>query len=154
MLIATPRRLFSWDYAVALGNDHLADIDIARWRERGTLTIAGQRYGVYREQPLRGRFILDSNGSVLASAEKPSAFTRRLLIEHAGRRYELKPRSAISRTFYLHDGPEIMGSLAASNLLSRRMKVDLPETLPLPVRVFLMWLTVILWKRESESAAG
>jgi len=26
--------------------------------------------------------------------------------------------------------------------------------LPLPVRVFVIWLTVILWKRQAEAASG
>ena len=76
-----------------------------------------------------------------------------LSIEHAHARYELKSRSAFSRTFVLRAGSTVVGSLSAGGLFRRRMNVDLPETLPLPVRVFLMWLTMILWKREAEAAA-
>jgi hypothetical protein len=154
MLSATPRGWFSWDYAVSRNSDHLADIDISCWREKGTLTVEGQRYGVYRERPLSGKFILESNGTILASAEKPSSLRRRLLIEDAaGRQYELKPRDMFTRTFQLHAGAAVVGSLSASGLFSRRMNVDLPETLPLPLRVFVMWLTVILWKRDAQAAS-
>lgn len=154
MLTATPRGWFSWDYAVSSKNDHLADIDISWWREKGTLTVDGQQYGVYRERPLSGRFILESNGTILASAEKPSSLRRRLIIEDAaGRQYELKPRDMFSRTFELHQGATVIGRLSAKGLLSRGMNVDLPETLPLPVRVFVMWLTVILWKRDAQAAS-
>jgi hypothetical protein len=154
MLTATPRSWFSWDYAVSTPNDHLADIDISWWREKGTLTVDGQHYGVYRERPLSGKFILESHGAILASAEKPSSFRRRLLVEHAGRQYELKPRGMFSRTFELHSGPAVVGSLSAKGVFSRGMKVDLPATLPLPVRIFVVWLTVILWKRDAEAAAA
>jgi hypothetical protein len=155
MLTATPRHWYSWNFAV-FGNDgHLADIDVSWWREKGTLTVAGQRYGVHRERPMSGKFMLDdSSGSVLATAEKPSAFRRHLVIEHAGRRYELKPRGWFTRTFELHEGAVVVGSLSAGGMFSRRMSIDLPETLPLPVRIFLVWLTVILWKRDSEASSG
>jgi hypothetical protein len=153
VLTATPRGWFSWDYAVSRNSDHLADIDISCWREKGTLTVDGQQYSVYRERPLSGKFVLESNGSVVASARKPSSLTRRLLIEDAaGRQYELKPRDIFTRTFQLHAGTAVVGSLSARGVFSRGMKVDLPETLPLPVRVFVIWLTAILWKRDAEAA--
>jgi hypothetical protein len=153
MLSATPKSWFSWDYAVSRNHDHLANIDISCWREKGTLTVEGQQYGVYRERPLSGKFILESNGTILASAEKPSSLRRRLLIGDAvGRQYELKPRDMFSRTFQLHAGSTLIGSLSAKGLFSRGMNIDLPETLPLPVRVFVIWLTAILWKRDAESA--
>ena len=157
MLTATPRGWFSWDYALSSKNDHLADIDLSWWREKGTLTVDGQHYGVYRERPLSGKFILESAGTIVASAGKPSSLTRRLLIEDAaGRQYELKPRGMFSRTFELHAGSTVVGSLSAKGVFSRGMNVDLPETLPLrlAVRVFVVWLTVMLWKREAEAAAG
>lgn len=154
MLTATPRHWFSWDYTVSSGDNHLADIDLSWWREKGTLTIGGQAYGVSRERPLSGKFILESNGAVIATARKPSSFRRRLVVEHASREYELKPRNWYSRTFDLRSGDAVVGSLSATGLLTRRMNVDLPEALPLPVRVFVMWLTVLLWKRDSEAGGG
>jgi hypothetical protein len=58
-----------------------------------------------------------------------------------------------TRTFELHAGSTVVGSLSAKGVFSRGMNVDLPETLPLPVRVFVMWLTVILWKRDAAAAS-
>ena len=29
-----------------------------------------------------------------------------------------------------------------------------PTSLPLPVRVFVLWLAVLLWKREQDAAAA
>lgn len=153
MLSAMPRGWFSWDYAISRNSDHLADIDISWWRERGTLTVEGQHYSVYRELPLSGKFILEANGSILATAEKPSSLRRRLLIEDAaGRQFELKPRDMFSRTFQLHAGSTLIGSLSAKGIFSRGMNIDLPETLPLPVRVFVVWLTAILWKRAAAAS--
>src|SRR5262249_11827970 len=38
--------------------------------------------------------------------------------------------------------------------LAKRTRIDLPVTLPLPARLFMVWLTLLLWKREADSAAG
>jgi hypothetical protein len=154
MLTATPRHWFSWNYAVSRQDKHIADIDISWWREKGTLTVDGRNYGVRRERPMSGKFILESDGTAVASAKKPSSLRRRLLIEHAGIEYELKPRDMFTRTFELHAGTEVVGTLSATGMFTRRMNVDLPETLPLPMRVFVTWLTVMLWKRDSEAASA
>jgi len=154
MLTANPRNWFSWNYAVTLQNRQIADIDISWWREKGTLTVEGRQYGVHRERLMSGKFILDLDGTIVATAQKPSSLRRRLLIDHAGTQYELKPRDMFTRTFQLYAGSTLVGSLSAKGLFSRRMNVDLPEALPLPVRVFVMWLTVLLWKRDSEAAGS
>jgi hypothetical protein len=152
MLTATPRNWFSWNYTVFRDTDRLADLGISWWREKGTLALESRRYAVYRERPMSGKFILESDGAIVARATKPSSLRRRFLIEHAGRQYELKPRGMFSRTFELHEGSSVVGSMSARGLFSRGMNVDLPETLPLPVRMFVTWLTVLLWKRDSEAA--
>lgn len=154
MLTATPKSWLSCNLAVAGGNGHLADIAMSMWREKGSLTVAGQRYAVYRRRPMSGAFILESDSGTVATAEKPSVWSQRLLIEHAASRYELKRRSMFSRTFDLHAGSGVVGSISARNMFTRGMNIDLPESLPLPVRLFIVWLVAILWNREAAAAAG
>lgn len=149
MLTAVPRHWFSWDFTLTDGEKPLAEIDSSWWREKGVLTIADKPYRVYREGPL-GAFVLESNGNVLARAEKPSAFSRRIVLHYSGTRYELKPRHVLSRTFQLLKGTAVVGALSPKGLPSRRMDIDLPEELPLAVRVFVVWLTVMLRKRDSD----
>lgn len=46
-----------------------------------------------------------------------------------------------------------MGKVEPGGSFTRRAVADLPEDPPLAVRAYLVWLYVILWKRES-SAGG
>ena len=154
MLKAIPKRWFSWDFTVMEGSQPVADIDVSWWREKGLLTVHGIDYMVYREGLMSGAFILELDGTVLARAEKPSAFHRAFLIEHAGKQYTLRAKSAFRRAFLLLDGSREIGSLSPEGIFTRRATVEFPEELPLPVKVFIMWLAVILWKRDSDSAAG
>ena len=154
MLRAIPKGWFSWDFTVMEGSRPVADIDISWWREKGVLTVEGKSYKVYREGLMSGAFILESGGSVLARAEKPSAFLRHFEIDHDGRRYTLRAKHAWGRAFELLDGLTRIGSLHPDGLFTRRVIVDLPEDLPMPVRVFIIWLTVILWKRASDSSTA
>ncbi len=99
-------------------------------------------------------FILELNGTQLARAEKPSALRRSFTIQHEGKTYILKAESAFGRTFLLLDNDRRqIGSITPAGMFTRKATVDLPDEMPLPIKVFLVWLTVILWKRDSEAVA-
>lgn len=70
-----------------------------------------------------------STTRLLARAEKPSVFRREFVIHHVGREFTLAQKHAFTRT-------------AAASL---------PHELPLPVRMFIVWLTMISWRREATA---
>ena len=151
MLTAIPRHMLSWGFSLTDGKTSLADIKISSWREKGELTISGVPYRVYRKGPLIGSFVLESRGTVIARAYKPSVFSRRMTVEFDKTRYELKPVSIFARKFHLLSGKTVVGKLFPTRWYSRRMHIDLSESIPLPVRTFIVWLTLLIWKRDSES---
>jgi hypothetical protein len=155
MLKAIPKRCLSWDFTVMDRSQPVADIDVSWWREKGQLTVEGTVHKVYREGLASGAFILESTGLVLARAEKTSAFRRSFTIDHAGKQYTLRAKSAFRRDFVLLEGAgaKELGSLSPEGVFRRRARVDFPEHLRLAVTVFMIWLAVILWKRESDSTA-
>ena len=102
---------------------------------------------------MSGAFILESTAGVVARATKPSSLRRVLIVEHWGCQDTLRAASALRREFILLDGSTRIGSLSPEGIFTRRADVDLPSGLPLTVRVFIIWLTVMLWKHD-EAAAG
>lgn len=151
MLHLVPRHWYSWDYRVTDASRPVADIALSWWREKGAMTIDGATYQVSREAVMSGDFVLERAGSVLARAEKPSVFRRAFVIRHAGREYTLRPRALFRRAFILMDGSRQVGSIAPTGAFTRKAAADLPHDLPLPVRMFIVWLTVISWRREQNS---
>ena len=152
---AVPRRWFSWDFVVLDGSGRaLAEIDMAVFGERATVAVEGSTYEIAREGLLRGAFLLERSGEVLARAEKPSAFRRLFHVEHAGTRYTMAQRSILRRAFVLRRGDDDVGTLAPERLIGRRVRVELPDELPVPVAVFVIFLAVLLWKRASRSAGS
>jgi len=131
----------------------VADMDLSCWREKGVLSVQGADYRVSRERALSGDFILEHAGSVLARATKPSAFHRSFVLSYNGRRYTLQAKSPFRRAFVLLDGAVEIGSLTPDSAWTRRGTVTLPDDWPLPVMVFAIWLTIILWKRDADGGA-
>ncbi len=65
----------------------------------------------------------------------------------------MKKESAWRSAFVLsRNGVGLVGSVRRKGLFERERTVDLPEELPLEVRVFAVWLVVVLWKREVSTA--
>ena len=102
---------------------------------------------------MSGAFVLESTAGVLARARKPSAWRRSLIVEHSGRQYTVRATSAFRREFVLLDGCTRIGSVSPEGIFTRRAAVDLPQTWPLPVRVFIIWLTVMLWKQDEGASS-
>ena len=154
MLRAEPKNWFSWDYPVYDDGAPVADLDLAWVREAGEVIIESVACTLYRESLLSGAFILEAGGFLLARAEKPSALFRTFEIAYDDRHhYTLQARSAFSRTFVLREGDRETGSIYPDHLFSRKMTVDLPEALPLAVRVFITWLVLLMWKRAAQSSS-
>jgi hypothetical protein len=143
---------FSWTFSVMDGSKQVAEaVDLSWLTEKGELKIHGVVYKAYREGMMSGAFVLESPDGVIARAEKPSALRRSLIVEHAGRQYTLRAKSAFRREFLLLDGSSRIGSISPEGIFTRRAAVELPEAWPLPVRMFIIWLTVMLWKQEQAA---
>ena len=131
----------------------VAEIKTSSLGENGTLSINGQSCRAYREGVLSGDFFLEYEGQTIARAQKPSAFLNAFNIEYSDRGYSLKKESLIGRSFVLIEGDLEVGSIRPQGLLSRKANVSLPADIPLPVRAFVIWLTILMWKREANSHA-
>jgi hypothetical protein len=150
VLTTIPKSWFSWDLTVLEDSKPVAELRLSTWRERGTLTVQGKDYKVYREGVMTGAFILESDTKVLARAIKPSVFRRSFELEYAGKQYTL--RSQGWSRYSLFHGDERLGSISRGFFSRKRATVDLPEDLPLVLRLFLTWLVMILWKRDANSS--
>jgi hypothetical protein len=154
VLELVPKSWFSWNFDVLENGRLVAHLNNSAWAERGTISIDGSDYLVYRENPVSGYFILEKEGSLIARAKKPSAFRESFNIEYSGKSYTLRKESFMGRAFVLCEDDQKTGSLQTMGLFTRKATASLPEGMPMPIRVFIIWLTILLWKRESDSTAA
>ncbi len=143
---------FTWTFSIMDGAVRVAHaVDRSWWSATADLTVQGVAYTARREGLVSGQFLLESAAGIVARATKPSALLRSFRIEHAERRYTLRAPSALRRELVLFDGTTRLGSVSPEGVFTRRAAVDLPSALPLAVRVFIVWLTVVIWKHHNGS---
>jgi hypothetical protein len=131
-----------------------AEIHLSSWRQHGTISVpGGPEYRVRRRGAL-GPFVLEGpDDSELAHASKPSAFRREFILEHGGRHYTLKAGSAFQRDCTVYCDGTLVGRVSPPSWLSRRAMADIPDDVPIVIRAFMVWLTLLVWKRDSDADA-
>jgi hypothetical protein len=148
-LEVTPRSWLSWDFSVMRGDSVVAEIEIPRWRKKGVLKVGGLHYAAYREGVIGGAFILALDATQLARAERTSWLSRSFTIKHEEKTYRLNA-DWFGPSFILLDNGQKVGSLVPRGMFTRKTIVSLPDELPLPVQMFVIWLTV----KQRETDAG
>ncbi len=89
-----------------------------------------------------GSYVIESNNSILAVAEQRG---RTFSFDLGTRQYQLCPESHWKRSFVLLEGERQVGRIYFE---TGEVIAELPANLSLPVRVFMLWLIVLLWNRD------
>lgn len=156
VLRAVQKSWFSYDFDVFdRTGTRVAAADLANWRENAKLDVGGSRY-LARHETWAREFVLEGeDGRTVAVAEKPSGWRENFSLEHGGARYELRKESPWKSSFVLaREGMGVVGSIRQKSFFGRETTVDLPEELPVEVRVFILWLTTIMRKRNDSAASA
>lgn len=157
MLEIKPAGLFSSDYGIFEDGNILGVIDkkILSLKEKATLLIKNQKYSVSREGILSGHFLMTSQGTVIARAEKAGFIRDVFVIKYDGRELRLEGKSLSLRDkFFLFEGTGQIGSLFQKSLFSRKMVFDVQVEIPLEIKLFIIYLALVIKSRNSESAPG
>jgi hypothetical protein len=154
MLSVVPKHWYSWDFRI---EDPVGipwgEVALSSWRERGSVAVGADRYKVSR-QGLTGPFVLEGPSGEVARAVKVSAFKREFELSMAQRDFTLKQVSWWRREYALLQGGAVAGSMAPKSWLSRRGQARLPDDMPQEVCAFVLWLILLMWKRDSDAAAS
>ncbi len=154
MLHIVPLHWYKWDFKVFDGDRPIAVIDRSWRNESGTLILEDATYEIYRTGAFFGTFVLETAGTLVAEAEKPSTFKRQFVITFSDRRFVLKRISVLGRGYDLIEDGRTIGSIVARSVFSRKARANLPEELPLSVRVFVVFLVLLLWRRDAAAAGA
>jgi hypothetical protein len=121
----------------------------------GAVVLGGVTYPI-RRKGLLGPFVMEApDGSEVASAVKPSALRREFILAGRDAKYVLKTVTAFQRKFAVFRGEYQIGSIVPASWLRRRATAEFVEDRDMPLlrQAFLLWLTLLLWKRDSDAAA-
>lgn len=123
-------------------------------RERASFSLEGSEYAIQRTSVARGTFVLERDGRPIAEAEKPSVFRRAFEVRAGPERWRLEATSLLGREFRVVRGGLELGTIRPVSVIRREARVELPESVPRPLQIFVACLVLVLWKRRADSAAA
>jgi hypothetical protein len=150
MLKVIPHHWFTWNCGIVEDGAIVGSIDFSVWGEAGHLKIQESRFRTYRES---GNFYLADQRQCVAIAAKPNPLFRQFFISHGEARYELQATSALGRKFIIQEYGQVVGAIYPAHAFTRQAIGDLPESIPLSVRLFMVWLVLTLWRRQKYAAS-
>ncbi len=153
VLTATPKNIFSYDYHVLRGEDRIAFLDLALVRRRGSIIIGEQTLRVEANGILRPQFVLYLDDRPIAEAQKASVFRDRLYLKLGNAECEVRRRGLLGLRFEVLVNEQKVGEIVRLRWYSRKARIDLPEDWPLGLQLFVFWLVVLIWKRDSNSSS-
>mgnify|MGYP001815571877 CR=1 FL=1 len=151
---AQPLAWYSKDWKVSCEDGREVVLDLLRWREGAELDFGGESFSLEKAGVLSRDFVLRRGDTVIARAYKPSSMRSRFEVEIEGEHYELEKASAFGRSFIVRRGGRQVGSIQTLGAFSRKCQIDLPHEWPLALRLFLFWLAVVVWNRETATVAA
>jgi len=143
-----PRSSWSWDFSVVQDSSVVAEIEISNWRKKDVLKVGGLHYAAYREGVIGGAFILALDTTQLVRADRASWLSRSFTIKHGEKTYRLEAEWFGSSFTLLNDGQKV-GSVVPHGIFTRKTSISLPDELPVPAQVFVIWLTVNQRKTDA-----
>ncbi len=149
-----PVRWHSWDAHVLEEDRPVCTIDVAGVRDRARFTLAGESYEIVSAGILPRRFRLERDGRVVASAERSGLWRRGFEVSAGDRSLAFRPTALLRRRFQLLHGDRVVGHFAPDGWLTRRARAMFPADIPLPIRIFIVFLGLTLWRRAARAAGS
>lgn len=149
MLRSTRRGMYRRSYEVSEDGRAVAVLGVGR-RESCVFQVDGQEYLVSRNR--YRSFTLSGSAGELARAEKDSG--RMWTIRSLTDQLELVRTSLWKYSWELRRFGEVVGVVGTDGPFKRTSTADLPPELPLPLRLFVLYVVETLWARSSQAASA
>lgn len=144
--------MWSWRFDVRPEPGEEVELVISL-RERCAFRLNGVRYEFRAKGFTRRNFELMQRDTVVASA-KVGSFRRTFDLEYRGYHLTLKAKSMFRRAFLLLRDEELLGTVTPTSILGHGAAAELSELLEPPAQLFVVWLVLVMWKREVATAGA
>ena len=133
----------------------VAQLRASNWKEAAT-ALVGEREWVFAKQrrELTGRWSADAEGSARLRARQTSMWKGTWEADLAGTPVEVSSLSMWKGTHRYASGGRTLAESGSTGGWSPRPKLSCDESLPLESQVFLLWLELVISRRNSSAATG
>lgn len=150
MLELIRKSSFSNDFIARENGIVVAELDRATWSQTATVEIQGKTYNFRKSGMLHNVYTLLDGSLEVIEVEQPSTWQSKLVFHLNQKEYVLDTKDWFSSALKVEQDGNAIGDIHSAGMLSSAIVVDLPDTLPLSVRVFVGWIAIL---RAEATAA-
>lgn len=141
--------MFRREYDIESDGGPVTTLSGAR-REGCAFTLDGAGYRVERDG--RKRFLLHGPGGRTATAERATG--REWMVRAQTGNLKLLKPSMWRSVWEVHQRGSARGNIRHDGVFSRSFVADMPADVPMPVRVFALYVMLVHFERQNNAAAG
>lgn len=141
--------MFRREYEIESDGGPVTTLNGAR-REGCAFTLNGAEYRVERDG--RKRFVLHGPEGRAATAER--ATRREWTVRAESGNVKLVKPSMWRSGWEVHQRGSARGTVRHDGMFSRSFAADVPSDVPMPVRVFALYVVLVNYEREANAAAA
>ena len=135
------------------GDQHIATLDLARFRTRGEFQLGSDRFEVAREGLLASSYVLRRDGRVIARTERASLVPVILSVIAEDRRLTLHSRFGFRAQFVIKHGDHVIGAIKRPGIFRRRFVIETVTSSPLHVNLFMLVVALLTWRQRARAAS-
>lgn len=154
MLRAKPKGIFSKKFRLSAGEADVGELRISQLREKAQAVIHDRQLSLYRDGVFKGPFVLESEGTRIAEALKPSVFRNAFEVRFGSVMCEFKKKGFFRASFELELDGRVIGRVERESIWRRTVRADIPDDWPDALQVFIVWLALVIWRREAAASSG
>jgi hypothetical protein len=145
------RHALSNQYVATKSGTEIAWLRRSTWRGHAEIQIRGRTLNARARGVMKRRYVLSEGGKPFLELTQPSGWRNRVVFRLDGRDYEILNRPWYRSNQLLRWEGSDLGSIRLRGLLATRVEIDLPDSLPEEIQVFLGWFALM---RRDEAAAA
>ncbi len=151
MLRLHKTRMSSKEYAVEQNGVQVASLRRSRWRDSGEIAVQETHLSVHRRGMMKDVFKLKSGGSVLAEVRQDKPLRHDLSFDYGEQSYKIRRTGWLRKVLMVESNGQVIGNVTPRGHLVSTAIEELPSEWPVPIKVFLMWIALVLWDREDAA---
>jgi heat shock protein HtpX len=161
-LVAQPKSVLSHvpqlsrlpqEFTISEGETLLTELEINSSQYTAAWTLGLERWEIYCDPGWLGltrEYYLEVNGELRGRAHKKGVLSGTHVLDFEGQTYALVKESVFLRQFTLRQEERSMGAIYPELPVKMTAVAELPATMPLPLKIFLLSLALLWWSGQRS----
>jgi len=153
MTVLRNKGFFSKKYIAEENGTVIAELNRDMWHQRAEMKCLGRTLKLTCLNLVKSTYALCDGDTKIAEIKMSNIMGTKLSFQYLDNDFELVKKAWYSEILLLKSNDSVVGSIRPKDWFSCDAVIDLPNYLPLSLRIFIAWVGVIRWEDSATFGA-